>query len=407
MVKVDEVREDFPILKRKINGKPFVYFDNAATTQRPTHVIKTIEDFYMHSNANIHRGIHLLSHEATELYETAHRKVAEFINASSWREIIFLRNATEALNLVMYAYGLNKLKKSDEVVITVAEHHSNIVPWLYLREKLGVRLKFADIDNEGKLNLDKFEELITDNTKIVSISHASNVTGVINPLKEISKIVKAKDAILVVDGAQSVPHFPVDVRGVDVDFYAGSGHKMLGPTGIGFLYGRRKILEDMDPFIYGGDMIKEVTRESATWNELPWKFEAGTQNIAGGIGLGTAVDYLNNLGMRNILNHEKELTLYALERLKEIKEVKVYGPNSTKDRIGVLTFNVGDVHAHDVAHIFNAHGIAIRSGHHCAQPLMRRLGINGAARASFYIYNTKDEIDRMIEAIWDVIRTLG
>jgi len=407
MFNVEKIRRDFPILERRINSNPLIYFDNAATTQRPIQVIEAVKNFYLESNANIHRGVHLLSHEATELYETAHKKVASFINASSWEEIIFLRNASEALNLVMYAYGLNRLKKGDEVVITVAEHHSNIVPWLYLRKKTGITLKFADVDDEGRLKLDHLNNLVTDRTKIVSVFHTSNVTGVIVPLKEIAEIAHSKGALLVVDGAQSLPHFPVDVRDLDVDFYAGSGHKMLGPTGIGFLYGKKEILEDMEPFLYGGDMIKEVTEESATWNDLPWKFEAGTQNIAGGIGLGAAVDYLQNLGMENILEHEKELTGYALEKFKELDRVKVYGPKDTKDRIGAITFNINGVHPHDVAHVFNYHGIAIRSGHHCAQPLMRRLGVEGAARASFYIYNTKEEIDRMIDAIGDVTKLLG
>ncbi len=403
MFDVEKIRRDFPILQRKINNYPLIYFDNAATTQRPLQVLDTLRNFYLHSNANIHRGIHLLSHEATESYEMAHRKVAEFINASSWEEIIFLRNATEALNLVMYAYGLNHLKEGDEVVVTISEHHSNIVPWLYLRKKVGIVLKFARVDREGRVDLDHMESLITDKTRIVSIFHASNVTGVIAPVKEVARMAKEKGAIVVVDGAQSLPHIPVDVRDLNVDFYAGSGHKMLGPTGIGFLYGRKELLQEMDPFLYGGDMIMEVTTEGATWNCLPWKFEAGTQNIAGGIGLASAIDYLRGIGMENILKHEIELTEYALMKLSDFKEVKIYGPKNTNDRIGAITFNIEGAHPHDVAHIFNSFGIAIRSGHHCAQPLLRHLGAEGAARASFYIYNTLEEIDKMIEAVKRVI----
>lgn len=395
-------REDFPIFKRLVNGKPLIYFDNAATTQRPIQVIEAIRKFYETYNANVHRGVHTLSYEATVAYEEAHKKVARFINARSWREIIFVRNASEALNLVMYAYALNRLQPGDEIVTTVSEHHSNLVPWFYLRDRKGVVLKFADVHEDGRLNLDHLRSLITEKTKIVTVIHASNITGVINPVKEIGKWAHEVGALFVVDGAQSVPHIPVNVQEIDADFFAASGHKMLGPTGIGFLYGKQEILEEMEPFLYGGDMIFEVTLEGATWNELPWKFEAGTPNIAGGIGLGAAVDYLLNIGMENIYAHEQALTAYALERLSEIKGLTIYGPLDVRDRLGVISFNIEGVHPHDIAHIFDAHGIAIRSGHHCAQPLMRRLRIPGAARASFYLYNTREEIDRMVEAIAEV-----
>lgn len=399
-------RKDFPIFKRLVNGKPLIYFDNAATTQRPIQVIEAVRKFYETYNANVHRGVHTLSYEATVAYEEAHKKVARFINARSWREIIFVRNASEALNLVMYAYALNRLRPGDEIVTTVSEHHSNLVPWFYLRDRKGVILKFADVHDDGRLNLEHLRSLITEKTKIVTVVHASNITGVIHPVREIGKWAHEVGAIFVVDGAQSVPHIPVDVQEIDADFFAASGHKMLGPTGIGFLYGKQEILEEMDPFLYGGDMIFEVTLEGATWNELPWKFEAGTPNIAGGIGLGAAVDYLTGIGMDRIYAHEQELTAYALQRLSEVKGLTLYGPRDTRDRLGVISFNIEGVHPHDIAHIFDEYGIAIRSGHHCAQPLMRRLGIPGAARASFYLYNTREEIDRMMEAIAQVQKLL-
>ncbi len=394
-----KVREDFPIFQRKIHGKPLIYLDNAATTQRPRPVIEALERFYTRMNANVHRAVHTLSHEASVAYEEAHKKVARFINARSWREIIFTRNATEALNLVMYGWGLWELEEGDEIVLTIMEHHSNLVPWMLLRERRGVVLKFIDVDEQGRLKLDEFKRLLSPRTKLVGVIHASNVLGTINPLPEIVEAAHRVGARVVVDAAQSAPHLPLDVRALDCDFLAASGHKMLGPTGTGFLYGKRELLERMEPFLRGGDMISSVTLEGATWNELPWKFEAGTPSIADGIALGVAVDYLMDLGLENVYAHERRLLEYALERLLKLEGVVVYGPHDPEDRLGVISFNVEGVHPHDLASVLDEEGIAVRSGHHCAQPLMRRLGMDNTARASFYIYNTEDEVDRLIEGI--------
>ncbi len=394
-----KVREDFPIFQRKIHGKPLIYLDNAATTQRPRPVIEALERFYTRMNANVHRAVHTLSHEASVAYEEAHKKVARFINARSWREIIFTRNATEALNLVMYGWGLWELEEGDEIVLTIMEHHSNLVPWMLLRERRGVVLKFIDVDEQGRLKLDEFKRLLSPRTKLVGVIHASNVLGTINLLPEIVEAAHRVGARVVVDAAQSAPHLPLDVRALDCDFLAASGHKMLGPTGTGFLYGKRELLERMEPFLRGGDMISSVTLEGATWNELPWKFEAGTPSIADGIALGVAVDYLMDLGLENVYAHERRLLEYALERLLKLEGVVVYGPHDPEDRLGVISFNVEGVHPHDLASVLDEEGIAVRSGHHCAQPLMRRLGMDNTARASFYIYNTEDEVDRLIEGI--------
>ncbi len=394
-----KVREDFPIFQRKIHGKPLIYLDNAATTQRPRPVIEALERFYTQMNANVHRAVHTLSHEASVAYENAHKKVAKLINARSWREIIFTRNATEALNLVMYGWGLWELEEGDEIVLTIMEHHSNLVPWMLLRERKGVVLKFADVDEQGRLKLDEFKRLLSPRTKLVGVIHASNVLGTINPLPEIVEAAHRVGARVVVDAAQSAPHLPLDVRALDCDFLAASGHKMLGPTGTGFLYGKRELLERMEPFLRGGDMISSVTLEGATWNELPWKFEAGTPSIADGIALGAAVDYLMDLGLENVYAHERRLLEYALERLLKLEGVVVYGPHDPEDRLGVISFNVEGVHPHDLASVLDEEGIAVRSGHHCAQPLMRRLRMDNTARASFYIYNTEDEVDRLIEGI--------
>ena len=399
MLDVDKIREDFPILKREINGKRLIYFDNAATTQKPKQVIETVKNMYENTYANIHRSIHTLGEEATKLYEDAHRKVADLINAKSWREIIFVRNSTEAINLVMYSWGLNNLKEGDEIILTIMEHHSNIVPWQYLQRK-GVKLKYVDINEEGRLKLDEFEKLITDKTKLVAVTHVSNVLGVINPVKEIGKIAHEHGALFLVDGAQSVPRMKVDVRDIDADFLALSGHKMMGPTGIGALYGKMEILEEMEPFLRGGDMIKDVYLDRATWNELPWKFEAGTPNIVGGVGLTAAIDYMQRVGIDNIFKHEKKLTEYTLEKIGEVKEVRVFGPMDTKDRTGVISFEYRGLHPHDVSMFLDQlAAIAVRSGHHCAQPLMRRLGVNSTSRASYYLYNTFEEIDIFIDTL--------
>jgi cysteine desulfurase/selenocysteine lyase len=394
-----EVRRDFPIFQRRIHGKPLAYLDNAATTQRPRQVIDALKHFYEQMNANVHRAVHTLSHEASVEYEEAHKKVARFVNARSWREIIFTRNATEAMNLVAYGWGLWNLKPGDEVVLTIMEHHSNIVPWFMLRERVGIVLKFVDVDERGRLRLDELRESITSKTRLVGVIHASNVLGTVNPAGEIIEEAKRVEALTLIDAAQSTPHLPIDVRKLDCDFLAASGHKMLGPTGTGFLYAKRELLEQMEPFLRGGDMISTVTLEGAAWNELPWKYEAGTPSIADGIGLGVAADYLSALGMESVYAHERRLLEYALDKLLGMQGITVYGPHDCDDRLGVISFNVEGLHPHDLAGILDEEGIAVRSGHHCAQPLMKRLGMDNTARASFYIYNTEDEIDRLIEGI--------
>ena len=394
----NDIRKNFPIFKRKIGGKPLIYLDNAATTQKPRQVIEAEKIFYETAYANIHRAVHTLSHESTVQYENAHKRVANFIGAKSWREIIFTRNATEAINLVAYAWGLHSLQKGDEIVTTMMEHHSNIVPWQMLRELKGIKLKFLDVDDEGRLRVEDLPKLISERTKLVSVVHASNVLGVVNPIKEIVDEAKKVGALVLVDAAQSVPHMPVDVSSLGCDFLVASGHKMLGPTGIGFLYGRNELLEQMEPFNYGGDMIETVTTDKSTWNELPWKYEAGTPNIAGGVGLSAAIDYLNRIGFEEIQNYEKSLTNYTLEGLLDLPWIELHGPKDL-DKLGVFTFNIKDIHPHDISWILDGEGIAVRSGHHCAQPLMRRLNIDNAVRASLYLYNTMEEIDSLIEAL--------
>lgn len=395
----DLIKRDFPIFTRTIHGKPLVYLDNAATSQRPQAVIDVITDYYRRYNANVHRAVHTLSHEASVAYEEAHKKAARFVNARSWREIIFTRNATEALNLVAYAWGLHTLQPRDEVLITIMEHHSNLVPWQMLRELKKIQLKFLDVTDEGRLKLDDLSKLLTKRTKLVGVIYASNVLGTINPIKEIIEEAKRVGAVTVIDAVQAAPHIPINVQALGCDFLAVSGHKMLGPTGIGFLYGRKELLESMRPFLHGGDMISTVTTESVTFNELPWKFEAGTPNIAGGIGLGAAIDYLSALGLENVYAHEQKLLAYALEKLSQINGLEIYGPKDTKDRLAVISFNLKGVHPHDVAGILDEAGIAIRSGHHCAQPLMKRLGMDNTARASFYIYNSEDDVDALVDAL--------
>jgi len=393
-----KIKRDFPIFNRKINGKPLVYLDNAATSQKPKAVIDCLKSYYEIHNSNIHRGVHTLSYESTVKYEMAHKKVAEFIGAKDWREIIFTRNATESLNLIAYSWGMENLNKDDEVIISIMEHHSNIVPWQMLSESIGIKVKFIDVDDKGILDLQNFENKINENTKVVSVTHASNVLGVINPIKYISDIARNRGALFIVDAAQSVPHFNVDVQQIDCDFLVASGHKMLGPTGIGFLYGKKEILDDMRPFMYGGDMISTVNKESSTWNELPWKFEAGTPNIADGIALSEAIDYLYNIGLDNVSAYETELLSYAVEKLSELPWADIYTPIEG-DRVGVLSFNVDGVHPHDIAGVLDEDGIAVRSGHHCTQPLMRRLNIENALRASFYLYNTTEDIDKFITSL--------
>jgi len=404
-----KIRRDFPILNRKVNGHPLIYFDNAATSQKPKQVIEAVKDFYENHNANVHRAVHTLSQEASELYEKAHEEVAQFINAKGMEETIFVRGTTEAINLVAYSWGFRNLGKQDEVIISLMEHHSNIVPWEIMSKIKGFKIRYAEVKEDGTLNYESFESLATSRTKLVCVSQVSNITGVVNDIQRISKSAHQNGALLIVDAAQSVPHMPVDVQKLDVDFLAFSGHKMLAPTGIGVLYGKRALLEDMEPFQGGGDMIKEVDysprtkRCSIRWNSLPWKFEAGTPHISGGVGLMEAVRYLKQLGMKNVAAHEEMLTKYAMQRMKDCGEkVEIYGPKDASAKCGIIPFGVAGLSSHDVALFLDNYGIMIRSGFHCAQPLHQLLKLNSSARASFYIYNTKEEVDRFIEVLKEI-----
>jgi cysteine desulfurase/selenocysteine lyase len=394
-----ELRNDFPIFKKKINGKDLVYLDNASTTQKPYSVINSITDFYSNYNSNIHRAVYQLAEEATELYEQSRKKIANFINVRP-EEIIFTRNTTESINLIAHSWARSNLKKDDVIAITEIEHHSNIVPWQILCQEIGTRLEYVGIDESGFLDIEYLIELISSRkVKLVSISHMSNVLGTIVPIERIVKTAHQYDIPVIVDGAQSVPHMPVDVKKLDCDFLVFSAHKMLGPTGVGVLYAKKELLEKMKPFMAGGDMIKEVFKFHTNYNEVPYKFEAGTPNIADVVGFGAAVEYLEKIGMENIRNHEIYLTEYALESMQSLKHITIYGPMDSKFRGGVISFNIADIHPHDLATIMNDHGIAIRSGHHCAQVLMQRLDVPATSRASFYIYNTKEEIDKFVNAI--------
>jgi cysteine desulfurase/selenocysteine lyase len=394
-----ELRNDFPIFKKKINGKDLVYLDNASTTQKPYSVINSITDFYSNYNSNIHRAVYQLAEEATELYEQSRKKIANFINVRP-EEIIFTRNTTESINLIAHSWARSNLKKDDVIAITEIEHHSNIVPWQILCQEIGTRLEYVGIDESGFLDIEYLIELISSRkVKLVSISHMSNVLGTIVPIERIVKTAHQYDIPVIVDGAQSVPHMPVDVKKLDCDFLVFSAHKMLGPTGVGVLYAKKELLEKMKPFMAGGDMIKEVFKFHTDYNEVPYKFEAGTPNIADVVGFGAAVEYLEKIGMENIRNHEIYLTEYALESMQSLKCITIYGPMDSKFRGGVISFNIADIHPHDLATIMNDHGIAIRSGHHCAQVLMQRLDVPATSRASFYIYNTKEEIDKFVNAI--------
>jgi cysteine desulfurase / selenocysteine lyase len=401
-----KLREDFPIFKRKVHDKTLVYLDNAATTQKPKAVIDSLKNYYEKHNSNIHRGVHTLSYECTVMYEEAHMKVAELIGTHDWRSIIFTRNATESINLVAYAWGLHNLKEGDEILVTIMEHHSDIVPWQMLRDRLGIKLRFLPIDGSGNLDLGVLPRLLTERTKLVALVHASNVLGTINPVKYITEEAHKVGALVLIDAAQSVPHLPIYVEELGCDFLAASGHKMMGPTGTGFLYGKTELLDKMPPFLYGGDMIDKVTIEKSTWNELPWKFEAGTPDIGGCIALGAAVDYLKALGLENISTYEDVLLDYALGRMSEYEWIKIYG-HEKGESVGVISFNVEGVHPHDVAGILDEQGIAVRSGHHCAQPLMAELGMDFTVRMSFYVYNTKEEIDLVIEVLKRAKRMFG
>jgi cysteine desulfurase / selenocysteine lyase len=401
ILNVSKIREDFPILRRIVNGNNrLVYLDNAATTQKPMAVINAITDYYMNYNSNIHRAVHRLAEEATLAYESTREKIAKFINARFIEEIIFTRNATEAINLISYTWGSLNINQDDIVVITEFEHHSNIVPWQILTHRKGAHLKYIGVDDDGYLRLKDYQKYLeSGRVKLVSISEMSNVLGTIVQLKEIIKIAHEKGIPVLVDGAQSVPHMPVDVQSTDCDFMAFSAHKMLGPTGVGILYVKKEILEKMPPFIGGGDMIKEVHKQKTMYNDIPYKFEAGTPNIADVIGFASAIDYLKTIGMENVRQHELEITQYALNALRGVEGLTIYGPLDPHHRGGVLSFNVGDIHPHDLATIMNEHGVAIRSGHHCAQVLMERLDVSATSRASFYIYNTKEEVDILINVL--------
>jgi len=401
---VQRVRRDFPILTRTIHGRPLVYLDSGASSQRPLAVMDAVSHYEKTSHANIHRGVYVLSEEATAAYEQAHVRVGQFINAD-WDEVVFTRNTTEALNLVAYAWGLHTLRAGDEVVVTQMEHHSNIVPWQQIARHTGATVRYIRVDAQGHLDLEHAATLIGPRTKMVSVTHVSNVLGTVNPVRELGEMAHVHGALLCVDGAQSIPHMPIDMRALGCDFFAFSGHKMLGPTGIGGLYGKRQLLEQMEPFLYGGDMISEVTFEGAQWNELPWKFEAGTPAIAQGVGLAVAVEYLQGLGLDAVQAHEHALVQYALERLQQMRDIEIYGP-AADQRGGVVSFNLSGAHPHDMASILDQHGVAIRAGHHCAMPLMHVLGINGTCRASFYVYNSVDEIDVLVEAIGEARRIL-
>ncbi|HJT10714.1 MAG TPA: cysteine desulfurase [Candidatus Nitrosotalea sp.] len=402
MINIENIRNDFPILKRKVHkDKALVYFDNAATTQKPIQVIDAISNYYLNYNSNIHRAVHELAEEATAAYESTRDKITKFINAKNREEIVFVRGTTEAINLVAYTWGRQNVEKDDIIVTTEYEHHSNIVPWQLLTKEKGAKLEYIGVDDNGELLLEQLDKYLeTGKVKLVTFSQMSNVLGTITDSEEIIRRCKRKGVKVLVDGAQSVPHLKVDLQKLDCDFFAFSAHKMLGPTGVGVLWARKELLENMVPFNGGGDMIREVHKYETSWNDLPYKFEAGTPNIADVIGFGAAIDYLEKIGMDKVREHEVEITKYALDKLSQVKGVKIYGPMSAAKRGGVISFNLGDIHPHDLATIIDEDGIAIRSGHHCAQVLMERLDVSATSRASFYIYNTKDEVDAFIKSLY-------
>ena len=394
-----EVRADFPILRRERDGVPIAYLDSAATSQKPESVIAAIDSYYRDSNANVHRGVYGLAQEATDLFEGARERIAAFVGGET-DTTIFTRNATEAINLVAYAWGRTNVDVGDEVVITHMEHHSNIVPWQLLCAERGAKLRYLGVSEDGQLSLDQLDEVLAGGrVKIVSVAHVSNVLGTINPVAEIAARARAAGAVTLIDGSQAVPQLPVDLGQIGADFYAWTGHKALGPTGIGVLHGRRELLEAMPPFIGGGDMIRSVGFDTSTWNDLPWKFEAGTSPIAQGVGLGAAIDYLAAIGMDNLRAHERELTAYTLERLEEVEGVHAFGPVDPDQRGGVVSLELKGIHPHDLAEICDREHVCIRAGHHCAQPLMREMGVPATARASFHVYNNHDDVDRLIAAL--------
>jgi cysteine desulfurase/selenocysteine lyase len=407
-----EIRKDFPILKRMINNHHLIYFDNAATTQKPKQVIDAIRYFYENHNGPVHRAVHSLSHEASEIYENAHEEVAKFINATGMEEIVFLRGTTEAINLVAYAWGLRNLKRDDEVVLSLMEHHSDIVPWEIISRIRGFKIKYIGLYRDGTLNYESFERLVSKKTKLVCLCHVSNVTGIVNDVKRVAEAAHEHGALMLVDGAQSVPHMPMNVKDLGADFVAFSGHKMLGPTGIGVLYGKREVLEKLEPFHGGGEMIKEVSfnrktrRCSITWNVLPWKFEAGTPNVGGAVGLMEAVRYLKRIGMENVKEHEATLTNYALPRMQDCsRKVEIYGTKDASAKRGIIPFGIHGLSSHDVALFLDSYGIMIRSGFHCAQPLHEVFKLHSSARVSFYVYNTRKEIDTFLGVLKEIDQT--
>lgn len=399
MINGEKLRQDFPILAQNVNEESLVYLDNAATTQMPESVLQTMETYYHKDHANVHRGVHTLAQRATEKYEAAREKIRQFIHAKEIAEVLFTKGTTSGLNWVARSFGDRFINEGDEIVLSYMEHHSNIVAWQQLAKRKKAVLKYISLTKDGFLDMEDANRQITEKTAIVAITHASNVLGVINPITELTELAHKHQGIIVVDGAQAVPHMPVDVKALDVDFYAFSGHKMVGPTGIGVLYGKRCWLEQMEPVEFGGEMIDFVNLQESTWAELPWKFEAGTPNIAGGIGLGFAIDYLNNLGLDEVYRYEKELVHYVLPRLEAIDGLTVYGPSDPLKHTGVIAFNLDGLHPHDLATALDMQGVAVRAGHHCAQPLLKYLDTLATARASFYLYNTKDDADHLIEAI--------
>ncbi|GAC1402621.1 MAG: cysteine desulfurase [Ktedonobacteraceae bacterium] len=395
----EDIRSDFPILSRQVHGKPLVYLDSTASSQKPNAVIDAMSHYYQNYNANVHRGVYEISEEATEAMEKARVKVARFLNARKSKQIIFTRNTSESINLVAYSWGNVNIHADDLIILTEIEHHSNLVPWQLLAQRTGARLEFVPVNEQGLLSLDVYAQLLEQKPKLVAFTHMSNVLGTITPAQQMIAQAHAAGAIVLLDAAQSVPHLPVDVQALDVDFLCFSAHKMLGPTGIGVLYGKRDLLEAMPPFMGGGDMIRTVNLRESTWNDLPWKFEAGTPAIAESIGLGAAVDYLNAIGMQRVVQHERELTAYALEQLQAVPELKLYGPDASQ-RGGVAAFTLGEIHPHDLASILDAEvGVAIRAGNHCAQPLHKKFGLGATARASFYVYTNKADIDVLVQGL--------
>lgn len=395
----NDIRKDFPILDQEVNGHPLVYLDSAATSQKPRQVIEAVANYYQYDNANVHRGVHTLGNRATEGYEGARETVRKFLNASSTEEIVFTRGTTTALNLIAQSYGRANIGKGDEILITYMEHHSNIIPWQQLAKATGAVLKYIDLEEDGTLSLEKVSDAMTDRTKIVSMMYVSNVLGTMNPIKEITEIAHVHNAIMVVDAAQAAPHLKLDVQDLDCDFLAFSGHKLCGPTGIGALYGKKALFNEMEPIEFGGEMIDFVGLYDSSWKELPWKFEGGTPIIAGAIGMAAAIDYIESIGLDNIENHEHELVAYAMEQMKTVEGLEIYGPRDSSKRAGIVTFNLEGVHPHDLATVLDMNGVAVRAGHHCCQPLMKWLDVSATARASFYLYNTKEDVDRLVEGL--------